>query len=80
MDALLELLKKNARESDATLAKLLGISEQEVRALLPRYTGVIMQTPPQFSAIKIDGQRLSQKACSALGADNAVLEQERAKA
>ena len=32
-------------------------SEQEVRNLLPRYTGVIMQTPPQFSAIKINGAR-----------------------
>ncbi len=32
-------------------------SEQEVRALLPKYTGVIMQTPPQFSAIKIGGER-----------------------
>jgi tRNA pseudouridine55 synthase len=31
--------------------------EQEVRALLPKYTGVIMQTPPQFSAVKIDGNR-----------------------
>jgi tRNA pseudouridine55 synthase len=32
-------------------------SEAEVRALLPRYTGVIQQTPPQFSAIKIGGER-----------------------
>lgn len=30
--------------------------------------------------IKIDGQRLSQTACSALGADNTILVQERAKA
>ncbi len=29
----------------------------EVEALLPTYTGVIMQTPPQFSAIKIAGER-----------------------
>ncbi|MFC3208701.1 tRNA pseudouridine(55) synthase TruB [Aquamicrobium soli] len=29
----------------------------EVEALLPAYTGVIMQTPPQFSAIKIAGER-----------------------
>ena len=29
----------------------------EIEALLPRYTGVIMQMPPQFSAIKIDGNR-----------------------
>jgi tRNA pseudouridine55 synthase len=29
----------------------------EIEAVLPRYTGVIQQTPPQFSAIKIDGNR-----------------------
>ncbi len=28
-----------------------------VEALLPEYTGVIMQVPPQFSAIKIGGER-----------------------
>ena len=32
-------------------------SEAEVRAVMPNYTGVIMQTPPQFSAIKIAGDR-----------------------
>ncbi len=32
-------------------------SENEVRALLAKYTGLIMQTPPQFSAIKIAGER-----------------------
>lgn len=31
--------------------------EAAIRVLLPRYTGVIMQTPPQFSAIKIGGER-----------------------
>jgi len=31
--------------------------EAAIRALLPKYTGVIMQTPPQFSAIKIGGER-----------------------
>ncbi|RUU82964.1 tRNA pseudouridine(55) synthase TruB [Mesorhizobium sp. M7A.F.Ca.MR.362.00.0.0] len=40
-----------AKESD------LRPSEAEVLALLPKYTGVIMQTPPQFSAIKIAGER-----------------------
>jgi len=28
-----------------------------IRAALPRFTGAIMQTPPQFSAIKIAGER-----------------------
>lgn len=32
-------------------------TEEAIRALLPRYTGVISQIPPQFSAIKIDGER-----------------------
>lgn len=32
-------------------------SRTEVEALLANYTGVIMQTPPQFSAIKISGER-----------------------
>lgn len=31
--------------------------EAEIRAVMPKYTGVIMQTPPQFSAIKIGGER-----------------------
>jgi tRNA pseudouridine55 synthase len=32
-------------------------SEQAIRDLLPGYTGTILQTPPQFSAIKIGGER-----------------------
>ena len=32
-------------------------SESEVRAELPRFVGEIMQTPPIFSAIKVDGER-----------------------
>lgn len=32
-------------------------SEAEIFAILPKYTGVISQTPPQFSAIKIAGER-----------------------
>jgi tRNA pseudouridine55 synthase len=31
--------------------------QADIQALLPNYTGVIMQTPPQFSAIKIAGER-----------------------
>ena len=31
--------------------------EAAIRALLPKYTGVVMQTPPQFSAVRIDGER-----------------------
>lgn len=32
-------------------------TEEAIRALLPKYTGVIEQIPPQFSAIKIAGER-----------------------
>jgi tRNA pseudouridine 55 synthase len=32
-------------------------TEEQIRALLPKYTGVIAQVPPQFSAIKIAGER-----------------------
>ncbi|RLQ86992.1 tRNA pseudouridine(55) synthase TruB [Notoacmeibacter ruber] len=32
-------------------------TREEVEAILPDYRGVIMQVPPQFSAIKIDGER-----------------------
>ena len=32
-------------------------AEADILALLPKYTGIIQQTPPQFSAIKIDGER-----------------------
>lgn len=32
-------------------------TSDEIQALLPKYTGIIQQTPPQFSAIKIDGER-----------------------
>jgi tRNA pseudouridine55 synthase len=32
-------------------------SEQQIRDILPNYTGTISQVPPQFSAIKIAGER-----------------------
>jgi tRNA pseudouridine55 synthase len=30
---------------------------QEIRALLPRFTGTIEQVPPRFSAVKVEGER-----------------------
>ena len=38
------------------------ISDSEIAEVLKQFTGTIMQTPPIFSAIKIDGQRLYVKA------------------
>ncbi len=32
-------------------------SREAIEALLPAFTGMIMQTPPQFSALKVDGER-----------------------
>lgn len=36
--------------------------EAELRAVLPRFTGNIMQVPPMYSALKRDGKRLYQLA------------------
>lgn len=44
-------------EGEATHSAETRPSEEAIRELLPRYTGTIMQVPPQFSAIKIDGAR-----------------------
>ncbi|GAB5507307.1 MAG: tRNA pseudouridine(55) synthase TruB [Rhizobiaceae bacterium] len=44
-------------EGEATKTSDKRPSEADIRALLPQFTGVIMQAPPQFSAIKIDGER-----------------------
>ena len=35
-----------------------SITEDDVRAVLPRFTGTILQTPPMYSALKRDGQKL----------------------
>lgn len=37
-------------------------ARDEIEALLPRYTGKILQVPPAFSAIHTDGERAYQKA------------------
>lgn len=44
-------------EGEATKTSRYRPTEAEIKALLPKYTGVILQIPPQFSAIKIDGAR-----------------------
>ena len=44
-------------EGEVTQSSAVRPDEQAIRGLLPKYTGVIMQTPPQFSAIKIAGER-----------------------
>ncbi len=32
-------------------------SREEIEALLPAFTGTVLQVPPQFSALKVDGER-----------------------
>src|SRR5262245_50910943 len=44
-------------EGEVTRTSGRAPEEAEIRALLPKYTGIIMQAPPQFSAVKIDGNR-----------------------
>ncbi|MEO3386583.1 tRNA pseudouridine(55) synthase TruB [Mesorhizobium sp. CAU 1741] len=44
-------------EGAVTAVSDLRPDEAAIRAVMPAYTGVIMQTPPQFSAIKIAGER-----------------------
>ncbi|EJF80818.1 tRNA pseudouridine synthase B [Bartonella sp. DB5-6] len=44
-------------EGEVTKTSLKRPTREEILALLPQYTGVILQTPPQFSAIKIAGNR-----------------------
>ncbi|MBX4335464.1 tRNA pseudouridine(55) synthase TruB [Bartonella raoultii] len=44
-------------EGEVTKTSLKRPTQEEILALLPQYTGMILQTPPQFSAIKISGNR-----------------------
>lgn len=50
------------RDSDDAEGRVTGTSEvrpshQAVEALIPRFTGEILQVPPQFSAVKVQGER-----------------------
>jgi tRNA pseudouridine55 synthase len=50
------------RDTDDTEGRVTQVSElrpsaEAIRALLPQFTGLIEQTPPQYSAIKIAGER-----------------------
>jgi tRNA pseudouridine55 synthase len=44
-------------EGEAVAVSDLRPDEAAIRAALPAFTGDILQTPPQFSAVKVDGQR-----------------------
>ena len=44
-------------------------AEDEIKAALPAFTGEIEQVPPQYSAIKVDGQRAYDRARSGKATD-----------
>lgn len=44
-------------EGEITRTSTKRPTQTDILALLPKYTGVILQTPPQFSAIKVAGNR-----------------------
>ena len=51
-----------ARDTDDAEGAIIATSEHrpsnaEIDAVLPRFRGLIMQVPPSFSAIKVDGER-----------------------
>lgn len=49
--------KTDDTEGAVTQTSALRPARDEIEALLPRFIGEIMQVPPQFSAIKVDGER-----------------------
>jgi tRNA pseudouridine55 synthase len=51
-----------SRDSDDAEGKVIGTSDArparaDIEAMLPRFTGALTQTPPAYSAIKIQGER-----------------------
>jgi tRNA pseudouridine55 synthase len=49
--------KTDDAEGDVTATSTARPTVQDIEALLPQFVGEIMQVPPQFSAIKVDGER-----------------------
>lgn len=49
-------------EGEVTATSEARPSDDEIRAALPQFTGDILQVPPQFSAVKIDGERAYKRA------------------
>jgi tRNA pseudouridine55 synthase len=50
------------RDSDDTEGRITGTSDKrpsakEIEAALPAFTGLLTQTPPAYSAVKVDGER-----------------------
>lgn len=56
--------QRNTDDSEGEVIETSGKrpARKDIEALLPKYTGEIEQTPPQFSAIKVDGERAYDRA------------------
>jgi tRNA pseudouridine55 synthase len=51
-----------ARDTDDAEGKIIATSDrrptaEQIRSLIPQFTGTISQVPPQFSAVKVEGER-----------------------
>ncbi len=44
-------------EGEVTVTSARRPTKEEIESILPRFTGEIMQAPPAYSAIKVDGER-----------------------
>ena len=51
-----------------------AVTREEVEALLPDFTGLILQKPPMFSALKHEGQRLYELARAGIEVDREARE------
>jgi tRNA pseudouridine55 synthase len=49
-----------------------AVAREQVEALLPAFTGVILQTPPMYSALKREGQRLYELARQGIEVERAA--------
>ena len=49
------------------------VSLEQIRSIIPQFIGKIVQTPPIYSAIKVDGQRLYKLARSGETSDTVVV-------
>lgn len=53
-------LETDTQDSTGTVLRQceVNVSREDVQEVLPRFTGDILQTPPMYSAVQVDGKRL----------------------
>lgn len=61
----------DTEDAQGVLVEKAGVcpTEEQLRAILPQFTGAIMQRPPVFSALKQDGTRMYQLARKGIAAE-----------